>query len=319
MKIKSTLCEIGVNADSAELVIQGGNSEIFRVKVDTGDLAVKIYKGPIKRRKRSLLYETSALEFLGEKSTIKCPRLILSNPRDLAIVYDWVDGQSVTDFEKCVNFLNSSIIGLYHEFAKSRYHLAAVDNIFETDDLLNQINHRIAQIPIDSLRLSSLRSEIDWAVKLIKNKYKINYRFNKRTLSLSDIGPHNLVQTNDSEFIHLDFEFFGVDSITKMIADMYCHPMTVHKSAQLLELMESLDFDDRDKSDVSFLLSGIALKWVFIALRRDLIQSNLKSSSTTRFGERSLLFLEYLKYVESLVNVDEVETFNTFLSDRIWA
>ena len=66
-----------------------------------------------------------------------------------------------------------------------------------------------------------------------------NSEFTQHTLSVSDLGTHNII-SSESVYNFIDFEFFGLDSIHKLVGDFLLHPRNEFKEAEMSRFMESI-------------------------------------------------------------------------------
>ena len=66
-----------------------------------------------------------------------------------------------------------------------------------------------------------------------------NSEFTQHTLSVSDLGTHNIISSK-GVYNFIDFEFFGLDSIHKLVGDFLLHPRNEFKETEMLRFMESI-------------------------------------------------------------------------------
>lgn len=291
----------------------GGNSEVSHVRIDNSEFAIKQYKGDTDRKARSLLYESSALKFISETKLFECPELISISHKDFAIAYKWIPGTISTDSQAAKNYILNTInkLSISDTLIKS-YHLNAIDSVHKPLDLLEQLRNRLSNISIIQNIPINLISLINSELNLVSNTLTSSSNFEFKTLSLSDFGTHNLIQKNRNEFIHIDFEFFGVDSKAKLFSDLFVHPRNTFSSSELRESLNKIEGNSRLESEIMNLLPGIAIKWSFIVLRRFIDWDSCLYKEESSNSVRPEQYLDYANFLRNLDSIDEVITFKEF-------
>lgn len=93
---------------------------------------------------------------------------------------------------------------------------------------------------------------------------------NKRMLSPSDFGFHNVIMTAEGQLFFIDFEYYGWDDPAKLIADFYLQPsvpLSLELRKYFLHKLEFLTDDDPElirRLPLAYLFS--ALKWCLLVL-----------------------------------------------------
>ncbi len=91
-----------------------------------------------------------------------------------------------------------------------------------------------------------------------------------RTLSPSDLGPHNMLKTGDDDFTFIDFEYFGLDDACKMIADLFHHAqrkLTAQSKWSIYhEYLAYIGGDQEFKNRFDVVIDLIGLEWILIVL-----------------------------------------------------
>ena len=91
-----------------------------------------------------------------------------------------------------------------------------------------------------------------------------------RTLSPSDFGFHNALETQSGEIFFLDFEYFGWDDPAKTVCDFLLHPgMALSPSLKLqfaTSLVRGLPWSQGLRERVAAYYPLFGLKWCLILL-----------------------------------------------------
>lgn len=91
-----------------------------------------------------------------------------------------------------------------------------------------------------------------------------------KTLSPSDLGPHNMLKHPKGEFSFIDFEYFGVDDACKMIADLFHHAQRkLDDSAKWSIYKNYVLYIDNEKEFVQrfdLIIDLIGIEWILIVL-----------------------------------------------------
>ena len=90
----------------------------------------------------------------------------------------------------------------------------------------------------------------------------------KAIISPSDLGFHNAIYNNDKLFFH-DFEYAGIDSSWKLIADTLCQP-SFDLPWEYVDLKQILPSCENDIGSFIRALEMTYYKWVFIILKQAL-------------------------------------------------
>ncbi len=282
---------------------QGGNSQIIRISASDGmQYGLKRYSGDWDRRKRSLEHEVEAHKVLGGLKAIPMPKIIDHWFEIPSMLYQWVNGVKPTDIDGARFFLSESFRSLKSLHRVHKSSKIAVDAISNLMELKMQLNDRrllienVHGIPSGlSQRLGCLHKDV---LSTITKDILIPFD----TLSFSDHGIHNLLETESGKFVFIDFEFFGNDSTSKLICDLYFHPQGIYMSKELAELNLELNRN----TDLFFfyrtLLPAFALKWIYIILRRSIDWDNSLFVGS-QFGAEDLNL--YLEYADSLIRRPE--------------
>jgi hypothetical protein len=284
-------------------ILTGGNSLIYQISSVSGEqFALKIYRGDQRRCLRSLEHELEAHKVLFSAAEIPMPNLENFSITTPSILYKWIEGEQPTDLVIVRKFLTEKLISLKTLYRTTPSTKFAVDAVTCSFDIINQIQSRH-----DDIReIRGIPSKV--ANLISKSKTKIlrdlpeNVIFPVSTLSFSDHGIHNLIQGKSGKMFFVDFEFFGNDSISKMICDLHLHPQGIFSSEDLIQLHNILiESNDLDLT-YRILLPPLALKWLFIVLRRYVDWNSKTFELDTELRGQ---FYEYLQYIEHVINAPD--------------
>jgi hypothetical protein len=197
---------------------------------------------------------------------------------------------------------------------------SAIDAGFSLGDIERQIRDRIIQFRNESMNQYSKEICLSLEEKLHRYKviFKKNQNFFPHTLSVSDLGTHNMLYT-DKGYRFIDFEFFGRDSVDKMVGDFLLHPRDEFNVNEINRFKEKMTNELGWQSDnLRVILPILALKWAAIAFKRELkiVKKSFGSESEVMdkgtFESIGAKYLEYFEYLISGETVDSAATFNLF-------
>lgn len=101
-------------------------------------------------------------------------------------------------------------------------------------------------------------------IQQFKREYKQNIVFTKHTFSISDLGIHNMLLTQNSYFF-IDFEFFGRDSFEKMVGDFLLHPRNTFSKTEVEDYISRISSESTwDYNNLKPALLLLSLKWATI-------------------------------------------------------
>ena len=299
-------------------VIQGGNSSVVKARLkDNSLIAVKIYKGEPSRIQRMLVREQSAISYLAEHNFLKIPE-ILEVRKDLGlIVYRWIEGEPPIPNTKCMEAIIELCLALNYINKKDGFE-NAIDAAFSIQDIEFQILERINLLRSEYTYQFAKTICLSLEEKLQKYKsiFSGNQKLFPHTMSISDLGTHNMLYAEDS-FSFIDFEFFGRDSVDKMVGDFLLHPHNKFKQNEIVKFKESISNNFGWQSEnLNFLLPILSLKWAAIAFKRELKEFEISYSEESikvfLYTSKGIKYLEYFEYLISGEIVDSVSTFNLF-------
>ena len=244
---------------------KGGNSHIYLIRLENQELVLKVYKGDETRKKTSRDRELSSYRFLSAKGFTRLPKLYEEIVISDGILLECIKGQTPTQSLKVNREILESMRQLASLFRLDSSFKDAVDACYSTEDIVSQITNRI--VNLRNSRTSHL-DKLQDTLTLLQNREPIVFSDGTITYSMSDIGVHNTIQSEQG-LKFLDLEFFGKDSAVKMIVDYLLHPRNCiprELRSETLEFGEGVFGIDLD------LLINVtpffAAKWAAIVLRR---------------------------------------------------
>ena len=308
--------KIGIPNVSAEIL--GGNSSVFKGHLPDGNtLAIKKYKGDNQRIERMLSREEKAITFLREHGIRNVPEILEIRTELGLIVYRWIEG-----FEPLANHEAMSAIINMHGALEEIYKNGgifdnAIDSVFSVNQISDQILARIQQFKLSypTVSISILCDQLNERLRSCNSNQYQNSAFIQRTLSISDLGTHNMI-CSGSFYNFIDFEFFGLDSIHKLVGDFLLHPRNEFKEAEIFRFVESISkISNWDSIELSKVMPLLTLKWAVIAYGRSFREAKLESmreisEEQIKKSNGSL----YLNYFDSLRLAGERDRFVTFRS-----
>ena len=308
--------KIGTATVSAE--IPGGNSSVFKGHLLDGTaLAIKEYKGDKQRIERMLSREEKAINFLRGHGMRDIPE-ILEVRTDLGlIVYRWIEGNAPLANHEAMNAIIKMNGALADIHKNGGIFDNAIDAVFSVPEVSNQILTRIQQFHVSypTTRIRVLCDQLNERLRSCISIKSQNSEFTQHTLSVSDLGTHNII-SSESVYNFIDFEFFGLDSIHKLVGDFLLHPRNEFKETEMLRFMESISkISNWDSIELNKVMPLLTLKWAVIAYGRTFREAKLEATGeiTEEQIKKSNGSL-YLDYFDSLRLAEGQDRFVTFRS-----
>ena len=310
--------ELHLEISNELAVIQGGNSSVIKAKLkDNALIAVKIYKGEPSRVQRMLAREQSAISYLTENNFHNIPE-ILEVRKDLGIiVYRWIEGEPPIPNTKCMEAIIEMCLALNNINKKDGFE-NAVDAAFSIQDIEFQILERINLLRGEHTYQFAKTICLSLEEKLQKYKsiFSKNHKLFPHTMSISDLGTHNMLYANNL-FKFVDFEFFGRDSLDKLVGDFLLHPRNKFGASEILSFKEYVSSNlGWHIENLNTILPILALKWAAIAFKREIIdiERNISQERTFTLLEETngMKYLKYFEYLISSKPNDSISTFHHF-------
>ncbi len=220
--------------------------------------------------------EITFMRKMQESCKNKIPSLIGFNDNNLVLCQEFIRGVKRKPTSFMVDEILSFIEQANSNLKVSDYPLMAANSMMKLEDLVGEIEARIEE----EINLNAADS---FFLEKIQEKFEIFTRnatelriieifiadHIQPLLSPSDIGPHNMIDT-DQGFKFIDFEFAGVDSNIKLACDLISHP-----DLHFLDL-KTQEFSDKFQQIFGFdlgevpgsLLALFRIKWSLLILKK---------------------------------------------------
>lgn len=306
MNIDAIKQELDLNIIEEVANIKGGNSTVIKVKLSDGSfIALKLYKGESSRIKRMLQRELGAISFLNSQNFLNIPE-ILEARIDLGLIaYRWIEGTHPQSDSKSMEKIISMCLDLNKLNMSGAHFPDAIDAAYSLHEIENQIEDRIIGLMRNyPLYLTiSFRSMVELKLNQYREIFKKNQLFLRHTFSISDLGTHNMLFANNM-YTFIDFEFFGKDSIEKMVGDFLLHPRNEFNKAEVFKFIDEISKNLKwDYKILTSLLPLLSLKWAVIVFERLLKETIASNTSITHSVLPSnSIEIKYLEYFDFLVN-----------------
>jgi hypothetical protein len=216
----------------------GGNNRIFKVETPEGPLALKLYSAD---RRNRLAAEFGALTMLAEHGIHETPKALAVDHIAQAALYEWIDGTPVTelaspDLDAIFAFLGRLLdlgeagmaAGMAPASAACLCPADAYEQLLTRMDALAPHARRHALLD----RFASVLAKN--CLRMIEKSKAMLAQCGldpmaplspeRRVLSPSDMGRHNMLRRANGTLVFLDFEYFGWDDPVKAASDFALHP-----------------------------------------------------------------------------------------------
>jgi hypothetical protein len=293
--------------------IQGGNSDVLKYQDVNGNFrSLKIYKGSYARIVQMYHREIAALEFLHKNRFSAIPQDLQVFDKPKAISYQWIDGASPESDEIALKSIFEIINKLLALSKNGLQFDNAIDAAFSTLEIQAQIKERVRNLD-SSLFVYS--KQIYDKLDQYGEKFPTATLFEYKTLSLSDIGIHNIIRNSDKDYF-IDFEFFGLDSVNKMVGDFILHPKNNFDQNNTRRFIENISNKfEWDSTELMKILPLLTLKWALIAFARTFKEENSKDIVKIHNGSiNKSIGTQYLKYFDLAGHIGTKNSFQSFCS-----
>lgn len=314
MKIPKELESLGVNKSQVISCIVGGNSKVFKIWENNNRFrAYKLYMGDMGRVSKMYAREKAAINFLSGNGINCIPQNSQFFPEFNINSYDWIDGVNpVQSFETLQVIFH--MLGQLNNISRLNYNFeAAVDKVFNMEDLLNQFPNRISKLGLFPEKYKFL-AQLDKRIQKFKSLYVKDIFTFARTLSLSDIGVHNIISSGDT-YTFIDFEFFGYDSTAKMMGDFLLHPKNKFLSQDITKMQQNLFFNSALNLELKCMIPLLSLKWSLISagqIAKFQVGESGNDFDIKQVESRSYNYLKYFDY--SLEETGDLMSYNEFVN-----
>jgi hypothetical protein len=198
-------------------------------------------------------------------------------------VFSWLSGSRPILNKPTVDLMISVIRELHiiSLDSKKKYFENATDFIYDDNDIKGQIYNRFIKIVSNHTKIpQDLLKKLDGSIDLLLGDCSLKGSAIE-TLSVSDLGPHNLLWDESSNKLScVDLEFFGWDDAHKLFVDTVLHPQ-INWNLDLASLF-STKFQSifpLDSDRVVKLWKYLSFKWALIILERVVRNESLVYSS----------------------------------------
>ncbi|WP_432738089.1 phosphotransferase [Maridesulfovibrio sp. FT414] len=281
---------LGKSPVSTIRICAGKNSRVYLVECDKGDVfAVKFYLHPIADGRNRLEQEWAALSFMEKAGISTVPKPIACDHELQGGVYSFLDGKRILgrkghEVAELLDFINelkvhsagngALDVGLAAEACLSPSDL--VGNILQRKEKLDRLPNS-DELFAEMHKFLDGRFSVDFGESFkaaketfLGERWDEKLPHEKRTLSPSDFGFHNVLERDDGRLVFLDFEYFGWDDPVKATSDFLLHPAMTLSDNEVREFYEGMkkifatdeDFEERFK----VFLPLFRLKWCLILL-----------------------------------------------------
>jgi hypothetical protein len=315
MNYKARLAEAGFENYKLLEIFDGGNSNVLKVSKGARLLAVKVYHGDSRRIDRMIKHEEAAYSALARMPLTSIPQNRKFYPDQGISVYDWIEGSHPIPDSHCMRAIISFCSTLYMNRMMSVEN--AVDAAFSTRELVGQIKARLLLLNrSEQFETIETINRIRTTLLILDSNVT---EFKSKTISVSDLGVHNIIQSNNDYFF-IDFEFFGNDSITKMVADFWLHPKNYFNISEMLRFQKSLESSsDWDATELQSAIPLVALKWATITLgrfSRSFGNNDFPTEESSRLLATTNSYIGFSRMNIGNQNLLLTETFANYLLER---
>ena len=281
--------------------IKGGNSYVYKGHLPNGTtVAIKEYIGDKFRIERMLSREVESIKFLRSFGIKNIPEIVEIQYKLGLVIYRWIDGKEPRADTKSMDELVNFCISLKEIYNLGNSFENSIDAVFSFTELESQISNRIKDLEqtFPSLEVNDLCHILREKLYACINTKK-NTLFTNKTFSVSDLGTHNMIASKGSNYF-IDFEFFGLDSVNKMIGDFVLHPKNKFNQKDVSRFISSVsNIFEWDSAELMEILPLLTLKWALIAYVRTFKEESLKG--VVKIGNIDIdksLGTQYLKYFD---------------------
>ena len=293
------LLDVGTPTISEQF--KGGNSSVYKGHLPNGmTIAIKEYIGDKFRIERMLSREVESIKFLRNFGVENIPEIVEIQHELGLIIYRWIDGKEPRPDSKSIKELINFCISLKKIYNLGNSFENSIDAVFSFTELESQISNRIQDLEktFPSLEVNELCHSLREKLRACMN-IKTNTVFTNKTFSVSDLGTHNMIASKGGNYF-IDFEFFGLDSVNKMIGDFILHPKNKFNQNDISRFVSSVSNTfEWDSVELMEILPLLTLKWALIAYVRTFKKESLKG--IVKIGNIDIdksLGTQYLKYFD---------------------
>lgn len=261
----------------------GGNSTVFCIEAKGKKWAVKSYPPYAPDQRDRLTSELMVYQFLNEHNINAVPNVKTHCPEERWLMMSWIEGAipndySSDDINQAVQFITN--IAALNSLEKAKQLPLAAEACLCLQDLFDQIQRRLARLEVfqDEFELHDfLNHDFRPTFEIFKRQALHACReptkplpMNLRSLIPADFGFHNALRDPTGKLFFFDFDYFGWDDPTKLLADILWHPkmnLTQNQKQQFIDGLSNIYQNDPNflnRFYYTFPLFG--LRWTLILL-----------------------------------------------------
>jgi hypothetical protein len=296
----------------------GGNSQVFCVQDPVhGRLAVKRYLGDPAEQLLKLTREAESLRFLNSFYVKNIPTLVATLPDKSLNISTWSSGRKPSCDTHSIVAIAEQVISMGTPAITQHTPFRAVDSIYTLRDLVFQFEERLTDLKGfgDHPGLLDYIKKFREISEVIISGLKEDPFPNLIVPSLSDLGVHNLLRENE-QYSFIDFEYFGLDSISKLVADFFLHPQNDFSDQDNLFFLNQMEehFHCELQSKLCSAFALLSMKWSLITAKRAFRAANSSDSSPrspfndskpSHFIKKAISFHEGMTLVELISTARE--------------
>lgn len=286
-QIHANLSQLGILFNQVELLSGGINSHVLKLTTtDNKYFVLKIYQPPSLSDNRDRQQrEKEFMMYIRRTHTYNIPRIIHTNSNQSWTLLSWVNGESVRNIDEfnisqICSFIESINLDHYRQDALVLH--KASEALCNRSSFIEMTWNKYESIG-KLISTASLHNDVySWFEDSLKQNLKLNinrllesndclWNLSQKNAiaSPSDIGIHNIIN-NNGKFYFIDFEYGGLDNISKLICDLVLQPrfrLNEHIERAFLKNIENSCIVKRDKYwyDRYIVLKPlIQIRWILI-------------------------------------------------------
>jgi len=319
MNIEACLSKLKIGEVTISKKISGGNSSVYKGTLNDGTIiAVKKYRGEKQRVERMLSREHEAVDFLRKNGVSNIPELLEVRTDLGLIVSRWIEGNTPPSNHESMHAIIEMCKILHEIYMSGVIFESAIDSGFSGLAIESQIRSRVRQLQTSYpfAWIEDIVNQISERLDIYNSDPRKDIVFRQKTLSFSDLGTHNMIHSN-GKFSFIDFEFFGIDSVNKLVGDFLLHPKNDFNEFEITRFIKlSNKIFEWRLEELEAFLPLLTLKWAVIAYGRTLrdLQQELHSGIYNQeiMKSKGALYLDYFDWLCLPGNIDKFITFRAF-------
>jgi hypothetical protein len=266
----------------------GANSRIFKIKTEKRDYALKFFRKNANDGNSRLAAEMAASKFFRNCGFQNTSELVQHSDEYNCALFNWIEGVKIEqitrlEMDAALSFVKK-LCHVEHGPATNGMPLG-IEACISGVEIVSQIKKRLVNLDRSAAahpgfseflntRFKPLFEQIILAASSVYqlSGHDFSESLKERLMILSpvDFGFHNAI-LSDNRLVFFDFEYFGWDDPTHLIADTVLHPgMNISEPDKMFFMEGALDFlrvrDPFIESRYKALAPLYALRWACIIL-----------------------------------------------------